>query len=792
MASLASINVKFTADLKQFSSEMQSALRDIKRTGEEFQKIGSALSIGLTLPLLAVGAASVKLASDYEESLNKVNVAFGNSASSIESFGDTTLETFGIAKGTALDMASLFGDMATSMGLPQSEAAELSKSLVGLAGDLASFKNIGIEQATTALNGVFTGETESLKLLGIVMTEANLAQFALEKGIQKNIKSFTQAEKVQLRYAYVMENTKNAQGDFARTSGGAANQMRVFQESLKEVGQQFGAIILPAFTNVVKSLNGMVKSFGDLSPGVKQTIVVVAGLVAVIGPLLTVIGTVLTLVPSMVAGFAAVKVAFASLTATIAANPFGAIALAVGLVVGALYAYSQATKEVVKTKTTLDKINEKASENLLKERVELDRLLAIAKDKNKSDVERQKAIKDLNKLSPEFLGNLTLETINTDKAKVAVENYTNALLQKYRVEAAEAELKELANKRFALELGQLKAKEALLKQERKLKSNGTALEIQEFERLKKTVSGGGKVIADFYNEEQKLLEGIINGTEQLTTATGGLGGVKEALVKKGTIAYFEAEIAKLKQLQKEQVTTAAGYNLIQNEINLLQKEIDTLSFVPKKIEPIVIKSDFDKTGLIAGKVLTDDLATSMDSLSLKMQAMNEMTSVVASSVGEAFMSLGNSFIESLGLAETGLEGFAKVLLQTITKLLSVAIANVIVGATQSGTATGPGAVFTTPAFIATAVAGVIAAFAAIPKFETGGVIGGTSYYGDKILARVNSGELILNSKQQQSLYGMLAGASGSNVNIGVQDILLDGNKIRIVLDRTDKINNRKR
>lgn len=82
-------------------------------------------------------------------------------------------------------MAALFGDMSTSMGLTRSDAADLSTSLVGLAGDLASFKNINIEEVTTALSGVFTGETESLKRLGIVMTEVNLKQFAMEKGIQK-------------------------------------------------------------------------------------------------------------------------------------------------------------------------------------------------------------------------------------------------------------------------------------------------------------------------------------------------------------------------------------------------------------------------------------------------------------------------------------------------------------------------------------------------------------------------------------------------------------------------------
>jgi len=130
---------------------------------------------------------------------------------------------------------------------------------------------MNIEEVTTALNGVFTGETESLKRLGIVMTEANLAQFALEQGTLKNIKSFTQAEKVQLRYAFVMAKSENAIGDFARTSDGAANQMRIFQESVKELGALFGEVILPLFTKVVTKLNSILKGFKNLSPeGKKQ------------------------------------------------------------------------------------------------------------------------------------------------------------------------------------------------------------------------------------------------------------------------------------------------------------------------------------------------------------------------------------------------------------------------------------------------------------------------------------------------------------------------------------------
>jgi hypothetical protein len=234
---------------------------------------------------------------------------------------------FGIAEGTALDMAALFGDMATSMGLPQQQAAMMSKSLVGLAGDLASFKNIDIRQAMTALNGVFTGETESLKMLGIVMTEANLQQFALTQGITKNTQEMTQAEKVQLRYAYILENTKNAQGDFARTGGGAANQMRIFTERLKEISTQLGMILLPYFTKLITYVNGLVKGFQAMNPVVQKVIVIVGLLVAAFTPFMVIVGSIITFMPQIIAGFAAltgpiglIVLGVVALTAAIVAN----------------------------------------------------------------------------------------------------------------------------------------------------------------------------------------------------------------------------------------------------------------------------------------------------------------------------------------------------------------------------------------------------------------------------------------------------------------------------------------
>ncbi len=287
---------KLSVPMAAMQKKLDKFSEKASKIGKNLEDVGKKMTTFATLPIIGLGAAMIKTASDLEESINKIDVAFGDSAQGIKDWSNTTLKDFGIAKGTALDMAALFGDMSTSMGFTQAAAAEMSSSLVGLAGDIASFKNMNISEVQTALTGVFTGETESLKRLGVVMTDVNLEEYALSQGIKKGIGDMTQSEKVLLRYNYVMKMTANSHGDFKRTSGGAANQMRIFTESLKELAANFGKLILPLFTKVIIKLNKVVQWFGNLSEKTKKTILVILAIIAVIGPLIFVIGKLISIV----------------------------------------------------------------------------------------------------------------------------------------------------------------------------------------------------------------------------------------------------------------------------------------------------------------------------------------------------------------------------------------------------------------------------------------------------------------------------------------------------------------
>jgi hypothetical protein len=297
--------VDIDALTNKFNAKVNGAMDKLQNFGDKATMVGGALSIAITVPVLLAARQAIAAASNVEEAQNKVNVAFKTSSGVIHEFAKDSLTNFGISSGAALDAAALFGDMATSMGINTGQAAEMSKTLVGLAGDLSSFKNIRIDVAETALKSIFTGETESLKGLGIVMTEANLKAFALSEGIQKNIRDMTESEKVNLRYAFVMAKTTNAQGDFARTSDGAANQTRILEESIKQLSAGFGERLLPMYAKVLQSVNKVITYFANLDGGTKDLILQVAGLAAVIGPLLLGVGGVITLMPIIAAGFAA-------------------------------------------------------------------------------------------------------------------------------------------------------------------------------------------------------------------------------------------------------------------------------------------------------------------------------------------------------------------------------------------------------------------------------------------------------------------------------------------------------
>lgn len=226
-------------------------------------KIGAAIGVAFGVSALVKFAKqSIELSSDVQEVQNVVDVAFGDMSDQMEAFADTAIEKFGISALTAKRTGSTYMAMAKGMGIAGQEAADMALNLTGLSADMASFYNVSQKYTDIALKSVFTGETETLKQYGIVMTQTNLQEFARQKGITKSIQAMTQQEQTMLRYQYVMKQTTLAQGDFARTQDSWANQTRILSERWKEMqiiwGDAFrtiGTLVLPVVNRLIQGLS---------------------------------------------------------------------------------------------------------------------------------------------------------------------------------------------------------------------------------------------------------------------------------------------------------------------------------------------------------------------------------------------------------------------------------------------------------------------------------------------------------------------------------------------------------
>lgn len=832
---LATINIKFQADLRGFSTEMQNSMRRIGAFGNQMKAVGQGMSLYLTAPILGAGAAAIKFASDYNESLNKVDVSFKDSAAGVKDFAKTSLESFGIAESTALDLASSYGDMATSLDIPTDKAAKMSESLVGLAGDLASFKNISIDVANTALAAIFTGETESLKKLGIVMTEANLQNFAYSRGLKIKIADMDQASKVNLRYAYIMSVTKNAQGDFARTGGGAANQMRIFQESLKQVAQQFGSIMIPAFTKAIVYVNGLIKSFGSLSEGTKGMIITVAAVVSATGPLLTVFGSMLTFVPNLITKFNALKTTLMGVNAVIAANPYTAAAIAIGLIAAATYGWYSSTKNVITSQEALNKAVADGNKNAATEVGTLDKLYASATNLKLSINSRKEAVAKLQELYPAYFQNLDTENIKNGAAVGIYNELRNAIFNKARAVAVDLELQKRANDRIEKEL---QLRDNISKTEAeilRLKKGANEIVLQEANASEKTarvtiskseaIAAQTKLLkkqqsdlANYNNANRGADEALFKAKETYSSKTtklqenevlknnavaGSIEGVTDATEKLkksnlepieikintsaggGNSDAFDAEIAKLKEFQTEVATTAEQVTLAEKAIKKVELA-KALKFDPTSL--IKISDGFDalvvqmqaKAGGLQSVAETMK-ATVYDLSATVAEAVTQLAVNAAVGFGEAIgsvlagtQSLGSLFSGMLGLVANFMKDLGK-------QLIAIGIARIAFDKLKFS---GVGAVVAGIALVALGTV-VSAKFSNAGKFADGGIVGGSSYYGDKIMARVNSAEMISNTDQQKRIWGAMNGGGSGDIYLnGGFDI--SGDKLQLILERAEK------
>ena len=261
-----SVRIKIFGDISDFNKSMTAVTNSISKFGKTLMNLGAAVGLAFGVgALVNFGKESIKLASDIQEVQNVIDVTFGQGARQIEEFAQSAAAAFGLSELSAKQYTGTMGAMLKSSGLATAQAQEMSTTLAGLAGDMASFYNLDTDTAFEKIRSGIAGEIEPLRQLGINMSVANLEAYALSQGITKSYSAMSQAEQVLLRYNYLLSVTTDAQGDFARTSGSFANQVRLLQLNFDQLRIAVGNALIPIAQAVLPSINAIIEDLTKLA-----------------------------------------------------------------------------------------------------------------------------------------------------------------------------------------------------------------------------------------------------------------------------------------------------------------------------------------------------------------------------------------------------------------------------------------------------------------------------------------------------------------------------------------------
>lgn len=269
--SAGQIGLDLVINQQQFNKQLSGIQNLAKKTGK---MLAGAFAVkGLT----SFAKDCIELGSDLTEVQNVVDVVFPTMNKKVNEFAQNAASTFGLSETMAKKFTGTFGAMANAFGFSEKESYKMSTALTGLAGDVASFYNISQDEAFTKLKSVFSGETETLKDLGIVMTQTALDQYALANGFGKTTSAMTEQEKVALRYAFVQQQLQNATGDFSRTSDQWANQIRILSLQFDSLKASIGQGLINLFLPIVKVINTVLGKLMTLANAFKSFTAMIMG-----------------------------------------------------------------------------------------------------------------------------------------------------------------------------------------------------------------------------------------------------------------------------------------------------------------------------------------------------------------------------------------------------------------------------------------------------------------------------------------------------------------------------------
>ncbi len=254
---------QFRQQLNSLKGQANTASTKISSS---FKKVGAALAATFsTAAIVSFGKSCIKLGSDLAEVQNVVDVTFTSMSNSVNEWAKNATKSYGLSETMAKKYVGLYGTMSRQYGFTEKQAYDMSTTLAGLAGDVASYYNITQDEAYTKLKAVFSGETEVLKDIGIVMTQNALDAYALANGYGKTTAKMSEMEKVSLRYNFILTQLKSATGDFVRTQDNWANQTRILTLRFDSLKATLGQGLINVFTPVIKVVNSLIERLTTVS-----------------------------------------------------------------------------------------------------------------------------------------------------------------------------------------------------------------------------------------------------------------------------------------------------------------------------------------------------------------------------------------------------------------------------------------------------------------------------------------------------------------------------------------------
>lgn len=273
------IALELGIDSSQIVNQLTGASnKAAKQATSIFSGMGKKIAAGLSIAAFTKFTKDcIEVGSNVTEVQNVVDTAFKDLSGQADQWASNAMTNFGLSELSAKKYMGVFGQMSNAMGITGQAALDMAEDVTGLTGDVASFYNLSTDEAYTKLKSIWTGETETLKDLGVVMTQTNLDQYALNNGFGKTTAKMTEQEKVMLRYQYVTSALSNATGDFVKTQDSWANQTRILTLRFQQLKASLGKGFIALFTPILRGFNNLLAGLQKVADGFASFVQMLTG-----------------------------------------------------------------------------------------------------------------------------------------------------------------------------------------------------------------------------------------------------------------------------------------------------------------------------------------------------------------------------------------------------------------------------------------------------------------------------------------------------------------------------------